>query len=67
LDQQIQNHATKVDQIKNIQDIKLSFGWIFWPSYFIIDDNRKEAVELGKLRGKLIFVEQLINDKKCLP
>lgn len=57
--------ASNVDSIKETQDAKLAIGWLFWPSYLIIDDNKAEAKELSKIRGEFDALKSAINSKKC--
>lgn len=55
----------RVDERKSSQDTKLAFGWLFWPSYIIIDNNEPEAQELGKLRGEQNALKSVYETKKC--
>ncbi len=57
--------AFNVDEAKDYQDTKLSFGWIFWPSYFIIDNNEDEAKKLALLKGKYQSLIDIIKFKNC--
>ena len=57
--------ASNVDTIKNSQDTKLAFGWLFWPSYFVIDDNKVEAKELGKVKGTYKAIRNALKSKNC--
>lgn len=58
--------AQRVDDRKSSQDMKLAFGWLFWPSYFVIDNNDAEAQELSKLRGEYNSISRVLESKKCV-
>jgi uncharacterized protein YcfL len=62
---EIQKMASIVDKTKRHQDTKLSFGWVFFPSYFIIDDNSKEAEKLSILKGEYEAILRSIKSKQC--
>ncbi len=55
----------RVDDRKDSQDTKLAFGWLFWPSYLIIDDNSSESQELSKLKGEYNAINRVIDEKNC--
>jgi len=55
----------RVDDRKDSQDTKLAFGWLFWPSYLVIDDNTAEANELAKLKGEHRAISNVIDEKNC--
>ncbi len=57
--------ASNVDSIKDSQDTKLALGWLFWPSYLIIDDNKTEAKELGKVKGEYKALKNALKSKNC--
>lgn len=57
--------AGNVDTIKDSQDTKLAWGWLFWPSYIIIDDNKAEVVELGKIKGTYKAIKNALKSKNC--
>ena len=57
--------SDKVDTIKDTQDTKLAFGWLFWPSYLIIDDNNEEAKELAKIKGEHKALKTALKSKDC--
>ncbi len=58
--------ASSVDSIKSIQDTKMYFGWLFWPSYLIMDDNKDEAYQLSKIRGNITTLNSVILHKNCI-
>ena len=57
--------AGKVDSKAESQNTKLAFGWLFWPSYFIIDDNKSEVKELAKVKGEYGALKEAMKAKKC--
>lgn len=57
--------SNRVDSIKSSQDTKMAFGWLFWPSYIIMDDNKQEAAELGRIRGEHKAILHALETKKC--
>ena len=57
--------ASNIDAIKDSQDTKLAFGWLFWPSYLIIDDNKTEAKELAKVKGTYKAIKNALKSKNC--
>jgi hypothetical protein len=59
------NIASDVDSIKERQDFKMYFAWLFWPSYLIIDDNKDAAYQLSKVRGNISTINSVILYKKC--
>lgn len=65
LGSEVSASAFNVDEAKDYQDTKLLFGWIFWPSYFIIDDNEDEAKKLALLKGKYQSLIDIIKFKNC--
>jgi len=65
LGREVSVSAFNVDEAKDYQDTKLSFGWVFWPSYFIIDDNEEEAKKLALLKGKYQSLIDIIKFKNC--
>lgn len=65
VEQRAAEMASNVDSIKSSQDTKLSLGWLFWPSYLIIDDNKAEAKELGKVKGEYESLKNALKSKNC--
>jgi hypothetical protein len=57
--------ASNIDTIKDSQDTKLAYGWLFWPSYLIIDDNKAEAKELSKVKGVYKAIKNTLKSKNC--
>ncbi len=57
--------SSKVDKIKDTQDTKLAWGWLFWPSYIVIDDNNEEAKELGQIKGEHKALKTAMKSKDC--
>jgi uncharacterized protein YcfL len=65
VESEVQKMASLVDKSKRYQDTKLSFGWIFWPSYFVIDNNEHEAHKLSLLKGEYSAISRSIKSKQC--
>jgi hypothetical protein len=65
VENEVQKMAGLVDKSKRHQDTKLSFGWIFWPSYLVIDNNEHEAHKLSILKGEYAAISRSIKSKKC--
>lgn len=65
VENQIQKMAFVVDNSKSSQDLKLAFGTLFWPSYFVIDNNNQEAKKLSILKGEYNALYRTIKYKKC--
>ena len=65
IENEIQKTASIVDKTKRYQDTKLSFGWLFWPSYLVIDNNENEAHKLSILKGEYEAVSRSIKAKQC--
>lgn len=57
--------AHRVDERKSSQDTKMAFGWLFWPSYLVIDSNDYEVQELAKLRGEYNALNIAITNNGC--
>ena len=55
----------RVDSKASEQDTKLAFGWLFWPSYFVIDDNKEEAKKLAKIKGEYNALKEAMKSKSC--
>ncbi len=57
--------AGNVDSKAKSQNTKLAFGWLFWPSYFVIDDNKSEVEKLAKVKGEYNALKEASKTKKC--
>ena len=65
VEQRASSMAGKVDSKAESQNTKLAFGWLFWPSYFVIDDNNSEVKELAKVKGEYGALKEAMKTKKC--
>ena len=63
--QKVESMKGVVDAKKSSQDTKLAFGWLFWPSYLIIDDNKEEAKQLATLKGEFVALTSAMDEKEC--
>ena len=66
IENEIQKIASIVDKSKRHQDVKLSLGWMFWPSYFVIDNNEQEALKLSIIKGEYEAISRSIKSKQCI-
>ena len=65
VEDQAADMASNIDTIKDSQDTKLAWGWLFWPSYLIIDDNKEEVKNYSKLKGEYNALKNALKRKNC--
>ncbi len=65
IEQRTTEAVNEVDSKAISQDTKLALGWLFFPSYFIIDDNQPEAKKLAKIKGEYSALKEAMRSKHC--
>lgn len=66
LEIEVQKIATLVDISQSDHVVKLSLGWLIWPSYAFIDNNESEAHKLSLLRGEYDAILRSLKSKQCV-